>query len=197
MDSVDTIHTDLDDAALAVAHQRGEPWAFRAIFQRHQGWVFNLAYQMVRSRDEAADLTQEIFLRVHRKLSTLKASEAFLTWLRRIAVNLCRDYLKKRRLATAPLEQTGETGESETRDLPDDSADPARDLLDRELRQRLDEAIASLSDDHRAVVVMHHLQGMEVTEIARAMKCSVGTVKSRLSRARAALREYLHGYVEG
>jgi RNA polymerase sigma-70 factor (ECF subfamily) len=196
MDSVDTIRSELDDASLAAAHQRGEPWAFRALFERHQGWVFNLAYQMVRSRDEAADLTQEIFLRVHRSLPTLKAHEAFLTWLRRIAVNACKDYLKRRRVATAPLEQRGDDGESETRDLPDASADPARGLLDRELRGKLEYAIASLSDDHRAVVVMHHLQGMEVAEIARIMKCSVGTVKSRLSRARAALREYLRGYVE-
>jgi RNA polymerase sigma-70 factor (ECF subfamily) len=196
MDSVDTVHSELDDARLAAAHQRGEPWAFRALFERHQGWVFNLAYQMVRNREEAADLTQEIFLRVHRSLPTLKSHQAFLTWLRRIAVNVCRDYLKRRRVATSPLEQQGEDGESETRDLPDESADPAKGLLDRELKRRVEYAIASLTDDHRAVVVMHHLQGMEVAEIARVMKCSVGTVKSRLSRARAAMREHLRGYVE-
>ena len=196
MDSVDTIRTDLDDAMLAAAHQRGEPWAFKALFERHQGWVFNLAYRMVRSRDEAADLTQEVFLRVHRRLPTMKSHEAFLTWLRRIAVNVCKDYLKRRRVATTPLEQQGDDGESETRDLPDATADPAKGVLGRELKRRLEDAIASLSDDHRAVVVMHHLQGMEVTDIARVMKCSVGTVKSRLSRARAALREQLRGYVE-
>lgn len=117
MDSLHSIDTDLDDATLAAAHQRGEPWAFRAIFERHQGWVFNLAYQMVRSRDEAADLTQEIFLRVHRSLPTLKAHEGFLTWLRRIALNVCRDYLKRRRLATTSLERDGD-GESETVTCP-------------------------------------------------------------------------------
>jgi RNA polymerase sigma-70 factor (ECF subfamily) len=196
MDNVDTVHPNLDDAALVAAHQRGDPGAFRAIFERHQRWVFNLAYRMVSNRDEAADLTQEIFVRVHRSLPTLRAHQAFLTWLKRVAVNVCKDYLKRRRLATTPLEQTGDAGESETRDLPDESADPAQGVLGRELQQRLAEAIASLSEDHRAVVVMHHVQGMEVTEIARVMKCSVGTVKSRLSRARSALREYLRGYVE-
>jgi hypothetical protein len=71
MDEADTIHADVDDATLVSAHQRGESWAFRQIFNRHQGWVFDLCYQMVRSRNEAADLTQEVFLRVHRSLATI------------------------------------------------------------------------------------------------------------------------------
>jgi len=185
-----------EDAALIERSKTGDAQAFRVLFEKHQGWVYGLAYHMVGSREEAADLTQEVFVRVFRALPTLRAGAAFVTWLRQIAVNLCRDYLKKRRLPTESLEYIGDQQEVVTRDLPDPGAELDRPVLTAELKVAVRRAIASLSPDHRAVVIMHHLQGMEVTEIARVLRCSVGTVKSRLSRARDELKRKLSGYVE-
>jgi RNA polymerase sigma-70 factor, ECF subfamily len=151
---------------------------------------------MVGLREEAADLTQEVFVRVFRALPTLRAGAAFIVWLRQIAVNLCRDYLKRQRLPTESLERLGDEQATVTRDLPDPVGEPDLPLLTGELKVAVRKAIASLSPDHRAVVIMHHLQGMGVAEIARVLRCSVGTVKSRLSRARDELKRKLSGHVE-
>jgi len=179
--------------------QEGDVRAFEQLFQQYHRGIYNTIYQMTRNDADAADLTQEVFVRAYRALPRLQTPEAFTSWLYRIAVNLSRNWLRDRgRVRVESLEQPGEEGEEgNTREIADPNSDPAVLAQTRDMQERVQKAIAGLSPDHRRVVTLHHLEGMPVEEIARIVGCSIGTVKSRLSRAREHLRRKLSGYVEG
>jgi RNA polymerase sigma-70 factor, ECF subfamily len=178
--------------------QEGDVRAFEQLFQQYHRGIYNTIYQMTRNDADAADLTQEVFVRAYRALPRLQTPEAFTAWLYRIAVNLSRNWLRDRgRVRVESLELPGEDGEEgNTREIADPSGDPSTLVQTQDLQERVQKAVAGLSPDHRAVITMHHLQGMPVEEIARVMDCSIGTVKSRLSRARDNLKRKLAGYVE-
>ncbi len=173
--------------------QAGDQMAYADLFHRYQRSVFHLMMNVVRDREEAAGLTQDAFVRAYRRLNRLRAPEAFGVWLRRIAVNIGRDYLKRRRLPTEPL--VSPSGEERLIIDPGDS--PDRVVVQSELLVVVRRAIGRLPEEHRLVVTMHHLEGMEVKDIAEVLGIPVGTVKSRLSRARGVLRELLGPYLEG
>ena len=175
--------------------QEGDVRAFEQLFQQYHRGIYHAIYQMTHNDADAADLTQEVFVRAYRALPRLQTPEAFTSWLYRIAVNLSRNWLRDRgRVRIESLEVPGDEGEeSNTREI----ADPARVAQTHDMQERVQKAIAGLSPDHRQVVTLHHLEGMPVEEIARIMGCSIGTVKSRLSRARDNLKRKLAGYVEG
>lgn len=179
--------------------QEGDVRAFEQLFQQYHRGIYNTIYQMTRNDADAADLTQEVFVRAFRALPRLQTPEAFTSWLYRIAVNLSRNWLRDRgRVRVESLELPADDGEEgSTREIADPGGDPAALTQTRDLQERVQKAIAGLSPDHREVVTLHHLEGMSVEEIARVMDCSVGTVKSRLSRARDNLKRKLAGYVEG
>jgi RNA polymerase sigma-70 factor (ECF subfamily) len=179
--------------------QEGDVRAFEQLFQQYHRGIYNTIYQMTHNDADAADLTQEVFVRAYRALPRLQTPEAFTSWLYRIAVNLSRNWLRDRgRVRVESLELPGEEGEEgNTREIADPSGDPAALIQTRDMQERVQKAIAGLSPDHRQVVTLHHLEGMPVEEIARVMGCSIGTVKSRLSRARENLKRKLAGYVEG
>ena len=179
--------------------QEGDVRAFEQLFQQYHRGIYNTIYQMTHNDADAADLTQEVFVRAYRALPRLQTPEAFTSWLYRIAVNLSRNWLRDRgRVRVESLEQPGEEGEEgNTREIADPNSDPAVLAQTRDMQERVQKAIAGLSPDHRRVVTLHHLEGMPVEEIARIVGCSIGTVKSRLSRAREHLRRKLSGYVEG
>jgi len=179
--------------------QEGDVRAFEQLFQQYHRGIFNAIYQMTHNDADAADLTQEVFVRAYRALPRLQTPEAFTSWLYRIAVNLSRNWLRDRgRVRVESLELPSDEGEEgSTREIADPSGDPAALIQTRAMQERVQEAIAGLSPDHRTVVTLHHLEGMPVEEIARVMDCSVGTIKSRLSRAREHLKRKLAGYVEG
>jgi RNA polymerase sigma-70 factor (ECF subfamily) len=180
--------------------QAGDVDAFEQLFRQFQRSVYNLVYQMIRSESDAADLTQEVFLRAWRALPRLEAPEAFASWLFRIAGNLTRNWIRDNtRVRVESLDQPriGEDDENPAREIADTAADPAALTQSEATRCAVLRAIGTLSDDHRIVVTLHHLEGMPVEEIAGLMRCSVGTVKSRLSRGRDALRRKLAGLVEG
>jgi RNA polymerase sigma-70 factor, ECF subfamily len=179
--------------------QEGDVRAFEQLFQQYHRGIFNTIYQMTHNDADAADLTQDVFVRAYRALPRLQTPEAFTSWLYRIAVNLSRNWLRDRgRVRIESLEMPGEEGEEgNTREIADPSGDPAALAQTRDMQERVQKAIAGLSPDHRQVVMLHHIEGMPVEEIARVMGCSIGTVKSRLSRARENLKRKLAGYVEG
>ena len=182
------------------AAQRGDMGAFEQVFLRFQKRIYNLVYQMVNNEDDAAEITQQVFVRAHDSLSRLEHAEAFTTWVHTIATNLCRDHVRRRsHVRTESLEQTyTDDGEGETagREIPDESVSPEGVIEDAEKHAVIRQAIKDLSENHRAVITMHHLQGMEVVDIAKIMGCQVGTVKSRLARARAELYRKLKGYLQ-
>ena len=178
--------------------QAGDLQAFEQLFNHHQRGIYNLVFQMVRNESDAADLTQDAFIRAWKALPRLQAPEAFTSWLYRVATNLGRNWIRDHgKVRHESLDQPfGDEEDGGQRDIPDTRMDPAAATQTADTRDVVQRAIQGLSEDHRTVVTLHHLEGMAVEEIASIMNCSVGTVKSRLSRAREHLRRKLAGYVE-
>lgn len=180
--------------------QAGDLAAFEQLFNQYHRGIYNAIYQMVRSDADAADLTQDAFVRAWKSLPRLESPEAFSSWLYRIATNLTRNWIRDNgrvRLESIDQPVGGDDEDGTVRELPDTRNDPAVVTQTRAAQDAVQRAIQGLSDDHRTVVTLHHLEGMPVEEIAKVMRCSVGTVKSRLSRARDHLRRKLAGFVEG
>lgn len=185
---------------LVVRAQSGDVDAFEALYRQHQAGIFTFIRSQVRHAETAADLTQETFVRAWESLPRLKRPGAFRGWLHRIGVNLVRDEVKSGR---ARLEVTETSLTSEDQEAPrlvnpaSESEQPEQRLLSGEMSREVWSALQELSPEHRAAVVMHHMEGMSVTEIAAAMGVRPGTIMSRLARAREALRARLSQYVEG
>lgn len=176
----------------------GDTAAFEQLFHRHQKRIYNIALRMLEDDTEAADATQEVFVRAYQAIPKLKADAAFVTWLKTAAVNYCRDMLRKRiRTRTHSLDAPVETGEGECLvvEVVDWSGNPEKSLDAKLTREAVRKAIDSLSPDYREVVVLFYVDGNDVAGIAEILKCPVGTVKSKLSRARAELKRKLEHYV--
>ena len=181
--------------ALVVRARSGSLEAFEGIYRACQAGVYTFILSQVREPELAADLTQQTFLRAWEAFPRLRQAGAFRGWLHRIAANLVRDEVKSGRVRLEVPQSQLTDGE-----LPEPAAErrdgPEHAALQSELRRHVWRALDSLPADQRAVVVMHHLEGMPVTEIAAAMQVRPGTVMSRLARAREALRQRLSEYVE-
>ena len=183
----------------------GDVRAFETLVKTHHGQVYGYACRMV-GPDAAEDVTQEVFLKVYRALPTFRSEADFKTWLYRITTNVCLDHLRRvRRQQGRVLSLDG--GPPGTEDpaagwngheaRPDPGAvDPALRAEQRELAEALQGALARLSDKHRAVLVLHDMYGFRYEEIKDILRCSLGTVKSRLFYARRALREELRPYLD-
>lgn len=184
------------DATLVLRARQGDAEAFRALFEAYQGIVFRIAMRMIGDADEAADLTQETFIRVYRQLSSLRDASFFSRWIRMIVTNLCRDHLKRARPTVFSLDAPppGSQNLSEW-ELPSPVQTGEQVVLADALKTALAKGIGALSPDHRAVLVLHHLEGLPVDEIAQTLQVPIGTVKSRLARARAELKKILEPYL--
>ncbi|MCX7799761.1 MAG: sigma-70 family RNA polymerase sigma factor [Fimbriimonadales bacterium] len=168
----------------------GDAAAFDRLFQRHFPRVFRFAHRMCGDADMADDAAQGAFVRTYRALGGLRDGQSFLKYLYRAALNLLRDASRRAmRKPEAPLER-GAARIADGQSAPDRQA--AQAMLDRALR----DALLELPDDFRAVVVLHHFEGLDVEEVAARLGVPEGTVKSRLGRARAKLRERLRGWLE-
>jgi RNA polymerase sigma-70 factor, ECF subfamily len=196
------LRTWIDDAVALSAPSgvRDNARLFEGLVEAHYKHVYNLALRMVRSEADAADLTQETFVRVYRSLPRLRAEGAQLAWIRRIATNLCLDHLRRRRAAPPACSLDALLADSPDlalfADQSDAGSDPYRHSAAEERKQVLHRALGALPDDYRALIVLHHVEGMGVEEIGDALGVPPGTVKSRLSRARKALRRKLAPYFD-
>ena len=153
-----------------------------------------MIYQMVRNEEDAWDLAQDGFVRAWRSLGNFRGQSAFFTWLYRIMTNVTLDWLRKKRIGSGQEfdDTIGLPGiAAGAMTAPQATVAPAVRMADQEIRARIDAAIAKLSDEHRAVIVMRELDGMEYQEIADALGCSIGTVMSRLFYARRKLQTML------
>lgn len=189
--------TEASDAQLVQRAQAGDAESFRVLFERYHRRIYNAVYAIVRTPADAEDVAQDAFVRAYRALPTLREGQAFLSWLYRIALNLARNHVRDRRSGLwESLDEAVTWGEeSLERQVADTAADPSDAAESHEVQAVVRAAIQELSPAHREVVVLHHLEGVPVEEIARIVGCSVGTVKSRLARARDALKRKLRGYV--
>lgn len=179
--------------------------ALEELVQRYQRSVYLTLQQLAPERNDIADLTQDVLLRMCRSIKTLRNPKTFKYWLNRIITNLFYDELRKtpRKLRTIsmdePLMEEGEGDHvsKQSRDIPDTSQLPEYLALGSELDQKIREAIANLPEQFRTIIVLRELQGMSYEEIASLTNSNLGTVKSRLARARLKLQEAIEPYLKG
>ena len=180
----------MDEQALVAAARTGNASAFNTLVRTYQDIAFNVAYRMVGNMDGAADATQEAFLAAYRALPAFRGG-SFKAWLLRIVTNACYDQLRhQKRRPQALLDDLAEDSDYASA-LVDHSQDPEANLLREDLARAIEAGIAKLPLDQRVILVLSDVQGMTYDEIAEVTGVSLGTVKSRLSRARARLRGYL------
>jgi RNA polymerase sigma-70 factor (ECF subfamily) len=191
------VEARLDEAALIDRCRKGDSAAFDCLVSAHAPRVFNLAYRMLGSRQDAEDAAQEAFLRAYSSLGKFRQGAKFSTWLHRITVNVCLDELKRRGSRPQPFsslqdEQRGNPAEPTEILCPAGSGqDPAEIAVRRAEQEEIEQALFSLPAHQRAVVVMCDIEGLTYEEAAEALNTGVGTVKSRLHRARERLRQLL------
>ena len=188
-----------DDGALVKRCQAGDSSAFNDLITRYRSKVFTMIYGMVQNEKDAWDLAQEGFLKAWKSIHRFKGESSFYTWLYRIMTNVTIDSLRRKgirgeaefddRIAPVNVEPGSRT-------TPSSSPLPNKKLEYREIRERIDEAIAKLSPEHRAVIVMKEIEDLQYSEIAEILSCSLGTVMSRLFYARKKLQSLLRDLYE-
>jgi RNA polymerase sigma-70 factor (ECF subfamily) len=182
------------EAELVRLAQKGDMAAFEELVARHRDKIYARAFSMMRNEDEALDLSQDAWVKGWRRLEQFQGDSSFVTWMTRIVINLCLDQLRKqKRQRTDSIDAFEEDGGGIERQMPVVTPNPTEGLERTELRQRIDRALAQLSHEHRTVLVLHEFEELEYKEIARRMKCSIGTVMSRLFYARRRMASLLAG----
>jgi len=179
----------LDDSDLVAAFLDGEERAFQELVERYQGRLLNFIYRTIGDRERGEDLVQEVFIRVYRHLHRFDRSRKFSTWVYTIASNLAKNELRNRARNPLVLFQTiKKNWQDEDRPLQfEDSASRPDDLYRRRhLRELVENSVAQLPEHHRQVFILRELEGKSYEEIAEITACNLGTVKSRLNRARNA-----------
>ena len=188
-----------DDGDLVSRCQRGESAAFNELVTRYRGKVYAMIYNMVHNEQDAWDLAQDSFLKAWKSIGRFRGQSTFYTWLYRIMMNVTIDSLRRRHIE-------GETEFDDSIGLrnidPNSATTPKTGVLPHEkatgdeIRARIDAAIARLTPEHRAVILMREIDGMEYQEIADALECSIGTVMSRLFYARKKMQTMLRDVYE-
>lgn len=181
------------EALLVQRCQSGDVQAFGELIAPYEKKVYNLAYRMSHDAEEAKDLAQEAFVKAYLALSGFRGEASFATWLFRIVTNVCTDALRKRRQhEVISLNRSVETSDGEVvRDLPDPQAGPGEALEHIERQEAVERAVRSLPAEYRIVVVLRDIHGYSYEQIASIAGVNIGTVKSRLNRARQRLKELL------
>lgn len=179
------------EKVLLARAKKGEIAAFESLMTAYENRIYSLALRSTGSEQDAADITQEVFLRAWKNLDSFRGDSSLSTWLYRVTSNLCVDFARKKAAEGMPTSIDDE--ESPAADFVDPSrmGQPEAAAENSELRDELQFALAQLSEEHRRVVLLRDVAGMTYTDIARTLGLEEGTVKSRLARARAGLRKIL------
>jgi RNA polymerase sigma-70 factor (ECF subfamily) len=190
-----------DDSELVERAQEGDREAFQTLVERYQEKVYSICYGKVKDEQDAKDVSQDVFIKVFRYIENFNQESSFYTWLYRIAVNTSIDFLRKRsRRKEVDYDDTIQTDEDvEGGELLMPSKlgiDPDKELGRKELREKMLEALDSLSDKHRTILTLREVEGLSYKEMADVLEISKGTVMSRLYHARQYFQEALDDYVD-
>jgi len=186
------------DQELVVRVQKGDKSAFDLLVRKYQHRIAKLVSRYVYDRSEVEDVTQEAFIKAYRAIKGFRGESAFYTWLYRIAINTAKNYLvaQGRRLPISDVE----TEEAESGDIGTnlrDATTPERQLLADEIGRAVERVLAALPEDLRTAVTLREIDGLSYEEIAEVMDCPIGTVRSRIFRAREAIDQELQPLLEG
>ncbi len=185
------------DWAIVQAVQQGEVGKFDQLVLRYRERVYGVVYNMTSNREDAADLTQDAFIKAFQSINRFQGQSSFFTWLYRIAVNSTLSHLRKNKLRTffsfEKITEDDKTTEILAQLTDKDGAD--REVYVRELQEKLNEAMQKLSIKHRTVVTLFEIDGLSHEQIAEVVGCSVGTVRSRLHYAKQILQAELQSYL--
>lgn len=186
----------MDESALVSSAQKGDVNSYNTLVLHYQEQAFNVAYRIMGESDSAADATQEAFISAYRSLSSFRGG-SFKAWLLRIVTNACYDELRRRkRRPQASLDALYVEDEAPDPQLVSHGENPEQYTQRMELQGAIHNCLQDLPDDQRAVAVLSDIEGFSYEEIATTVGVALGTVKSRLSRARLRLRDCLHGFEE-
>lgn len=187
-------YSAMPDEALVRAAQKGGMEAFEELVARHRDKIYARAFSMVRNEEGALDLSQEAWVKAWQRLKQFQGEASFVTWITRIVINLCLDYIRKQKRTRAEsIDQLDDELGGVERQMPVINPNPTEKLERDELRQRIDRAMNQLSHEHRTVLILHEFEDLEYKQIAKRMGCSIGTVMSRLFYARRKLAALLAG----
>jgi RNA polymerase sigma-70 factor, ECF subfamily len=177
--------TSMSDYELTQASAKGNMIAFEEVYNRHHRRVYAICLRMLKNTNEAEDLTQDVFIQLHRKIGSFRGDSAFTTWLHRLTVNQVLMHFRKR---TVKFEKTTEEGETPEQIVLGSEKPGKMPVVDK---IALENAIKQLPAGYKSVFVLHDIEGFEHEEVARILGCSVGTSKSQLHKARLKLRKLL------
>lgn len=169
----------------------GEREGFELLIDNYQSKVINISYGMLSNQEDAYDVSQEVFIKIYKSIDKFQGNSSLSTWIYRITMNMCKDFLRKRgRAVVYSLNDViGDTDKE--RDIKDDSLTPEEVTEQNEVQQAVRDAINALKEEYKQVISLYDLEGLSYEEVAYSLDCPIGTVKSRLNRARAALRKKL------
>ena len=198
--SAEALPGNAPDRVLVDRCRQGDPQAFARLMSLHERMVYNLAARLLGDAEEAKDLAQEVFLQVYRTLGRFEGRSTLKTWIYRIVVNQCRNrrrwWRRRRQERSCPLEGLTPAEEARLAEAGPRTEGPEERLQRREQDRAVRAALLRLSFEHRAVLLLREVEGLSCVEIAGALSVAEGTVKSRLSRAREALRRALGAEME-
>ena len=171
--------------------------AFGDLISLYEKKIYNYCLRMTDRREDAEDLTQEVFVRVYKALKGFKGNSQFSTWIFRIAHNICIDHYRKSKLTTFSLNQPRNEEDQREMDLPSEDPTPEEEALRKEQQEFLLKCIEELRPEYKTVIILRDIQHHSYEEIAEILDVPLGTVKSHISRARSALRETVRPLLQG
>lgn len=181
-----------NEALLLKKIKDGDVASFELLIKDYQVYAYNIAYRMMGNEEDAKDAAQEALIKVYKSIQKFKETSSFSTWLYRIVMNTCKDELKKHKEKVLSLDREMETDDGTmSREIGDESLNPSKIVERNEVSHVVQEAINTLPDANKMVIVLRDIQGLSYEEISQVIKEPVGTVKSRISRGRNQLKKIL------
>lgn len=181
-----------EDILLIENALKGDQPSYDRLMKKYYKLIQNLIYRMIFNKDDVEDLTQEAFIKAFNSLDKFDKEYAFSTWLFKIATNNCIDYLRKKKLTTFSIDKEIYHEDEDLRfEIPDENYIPDRNMIEKQKEKVIEQAIESLPEKYKQVIILRHKMDKEYEEIAAELKIPLGTVKAHLFRARELLNKYL------